>query len=149
MTGTCPTPDACNAFLRRAFAEHDDAKTVPPDVIHTEPGLARLVWALGPSQMRPGEMVSGPTQMHMADTAAYVAVFTHVGIRPMAVTSSLAIDFLRGARGGTLHATARTAKAGRSLVVVNVEMRTEPDGPVASQATVTYSLSRPEPGDRS
>ena len=142
---TCPTPDACTDFLRTAFAEHGAAGVSPPDVLHTEPGLARLVWPLGPAQMRPGGMVSGPTQMHMADTAAYIAVFTHVGIRPMAVTSSLSIDFLRGARGDTLHATARTAKAGRSLIVVNVEMRTGEGGPAASQATVTYSLTRPEP----
>ena len=78
--------------------------------------------------------------MTLADIAAHVAVWTLQGIDPMAVTSSLSIDFLRAARGRRLRAVADVAKAGRTLVVVNTQMFTEARGEPVSQAVVVYAL---------
>jgi acyl-coenzyme A thioesterase PaaI-like protein len=53
-------------------------------------------------QLRPGGVISGPTQMALADTAAYALVLAHIGEVAMAVTTSLTIHFLRGCKPGDL-----------------------------------------------
>jgi acyl-coenzyme A thioesterase PaaI-like protein len=54
------------------------------------------VWqAVDASDLRPGGTVSGPTLMAIADVALYVAVLGEIGIVPLAVTTSLTINFLR------------------------------------------------------
>lgn len=93
-----------------------------------------------PSLMRPGGYISGPTQMQMADTAAYAVIFTKLGITPMAVTTHLSIDFLRPCIGDAAHATGRLVKIGRTNAVIDVEITAQPSGKLASKASVTYAL---------
>ena len=93
-----------------------------------------------PSLMRPGGYISGPTQMQMADTAAYAVIFTKLGITPMAVTTHLSIDFLRPCIGDAAHATGRLVKIGKTSAVIDVEITAQPSGKLASKASVTYAL---------
>jgi acyl-coenzyme A thioesterase PaaI-like protein len=52
------------------------------------------------SELRPGNLISGPTQFRLADAALWYLVFGAIGrIEPMAVTSELSIRFLRPAQG--------------------------------------------------
>ena len=67
-------------------------------------GWAVARWEYDPSQLRPGGYISGPTQFTLADTAIWFAVFTVIGISPMAVTTDLSISFLRPATGSDLWA---------------------------------------------
>ena len=141
MSASCPSTDACNRALRDAFPGAGPL----PEVVRVASGLAELGWTVGPDHLRPnhaGEapLVNGPAQMMIADTAAYVAVWTLHGVTPMALTSSLSIDFLRAARGRRLRAVADVAKAGRTLVVVNTQMFTEAREEPVSQAVVVYAL---------
>ncbi|MEM7741854.1 MAG: PaaI family thioesterase, partial [Pseudomonadota bacterium] len=92
----------------------------------------------GPGNLRPGGFISGPTQMALADSAAYAVVFTRAGITPMALTSNLNINFLRPCQGDTLKAHATLLKYGKSGVVVEVELRGSSSEKVSSHATVTY-----------
>ena len=48
---------------------------------------------VGPAQLRPGGTVSGPLLMAVADVALYVAILATIGLVPLAVTTSLNINF--------------------------------------------------------
>ena len=129
-------PDALNAFLRQAFPAGDGL----PRVTSVEPGVVVLEQGWSDRMLRPGGVLSGPTLMSLADTAAYALVLAHVGIQPMAVTSGLTINFLRGCRPGPLTARGELLKLGRRLAVMDIRMWTGgPDRP-AAQASVTYAL---------
>ena len=142
---TTPSPDALrmdasaiNAFLRGAFPEG------PPDriaqVIAVSPGHARLRLLPDAGNLRPGNSVSGPALMGLADVAAYALVLAHIGPVAMAVTSSLAFQFLRACEPVAITADARLLRLGKRLVVSDVQIwTTSPDRPVA-QASVTYAL---------
>ena len=90
--------------------------------------------------IRPGGTISGPTMMALSDFAMYVAVFAAAGPVPLAVTTSLNINFLRKPAQADLVAHARLLKHGKRLVVGEVEIfSTGSDEPVA-HVTATYSI---------
>jgi len=94
--------------------------------------------------LRPGGTLSGPTLMTLADTAMYFLVLAMTGPQPLAVTSSLTINFLRKPPPADLHATARMLKLGARLAVGEVHLRGG-DAPrvLVAQASVTYALPAP------
>ena len=128
--------DEANAFLHDAFNGAQHRSTV----IEMEDGRATLRMKAGPEQLRPGNYISGPTQMAMADSAAYFVIFTKLGIVPMAVTSNLTINFLRPCIGEAVVAEGRLMKLGRTLAVIEVELKAEGSDKVSSHAVVTYSI---------
>ena len=91
--------------------------------------------------LRPGDTVSGPTQMTLCDTAAYMLLLSMIGERPLAVTTQLSINFMRRAPASNLIAHARMLKLGKRLAVMDVLVTSdaEPGGPIA-HAQVTYSI---------
>ncbi|MGB0261810.1 MAG: PaaI family thioesterase [Henriciella sp.] len=78
--------------------------------------------------------------MSIADSAAYMAVMTRIGIVPMAVTSNLNINFLRPCIGDAVIADARLIKLGRTLAVVDVDIKARGSDKTASHAMVTYAI---------
>ncbi|MBK9036416.1 MAG: PaaI family thioesterase [Myxococcales bacterium] len=90
--------------------------------------------------LRPGGTLSGPTLMTLADTAMYFLVLAMSGPQPLAVTSSLTINFLRKPPPADLHATARMLKLGKRLAVGEVHLRGGDPAVVVAQASVTYAL---------
>jgi uncharacterized protein (TIGR00369 family) len=93
-----------------------------------------------PDDLRPGDTVSGPTMMALADTALYVAIHATLGITPHAVTSSLNINFLRRPSPQALLAQCKLLRVGRTLVVGEVAMYSEgSDDPVA-HVVGTYAI---------
>jgi uncharacterized protein (TIGR00369 family) len=127
--------DEITAFLAQAFPN-----TRTPTVVLPEPGVAVLRVTADAGHLRPGGSLSGPTLMTLADTAMYVLVLSHYGFQPMAVTSSLSIDFLRKPPLEGLLAEARFLKAGRTLAVGTVTMRSEGEPSPCAHAVVTYAL---------
>ncbi|QCI92568.1 PaaI family thioesterase [Novosphingobium sp. EMRT-2] len=126
------------SFLRQAFPAEAQARIGV--VVEIAPGLTRMHLDPGPESLRPGDLVSGPTQMALVDVAAYAVLLAHIGPQAMAVTSNLNIAFLRGARRARVIADARLLKLGRRLATIDVRLwQNDPDDPVA-QATVTYAL---------
>ena len=77
---------ALNAFLRSAFPEADAEHM--PSVVEVEAGRVLLKLPYLTRQLRPGGVISGPTLMTLADTAAYALVLAHIGEVAMAVTTS-------------------------------------------------------------
>ncbi|MDI1363449.1 MAG: PaaI family thioesterase [bacterium] len=130
--------DALNAFLRRAFPEGDPAQM--PAIIEVEEGRALLKLPYASRQLRPGGVISGPTLMSLADTAAYAVILAHIGEVAMAVTTSLTIHFLRGCKPGDLYAEATLLKLGRRIATADILMWTESRERAAAKATVAYAI---------
>lgn len=95
----------------------------------------------GYDQLRPGNTVSGPVLMGLADCAAFLAILARIGPVPQAVTTHLSIDFLRRPKPGAIEATTTMLKLGKRLAIVRVDMASE-DAPtvLVATASVTYSL---------
>ncbi len=126
-----------NTFFESMFPGRLEHFPTYPKV---EKDFVQMRQLMNEMHLRPGGYISGPTQMALADHAAYVAIFTRTGIVPMAVTSNLNIDFLRPCIGETLIADAKLIKLGKNLAVVGVEMYPEGASKIASRATVTYVI---------
>jgi uncharacterized protein (TIGR00369 family) len=128
---------ALNAFLAKAFPE---AGPLLPQVVEAEPGRVLVRQVFASRALRPGGLISGPTQMALADTAAYALILAHIGEVAMAVTSSLTIHFLRGAKPGDLHAEGTLLKLGRRVATVEVLIWSESRERAAAKATVAYAI---------
>jgi uncharacterized protein (TIGR00369 family) len=130
--------DKLNALMASAFST-PGSEAGSGDVVSVEPGRIHVMRAFDAAMLRPGELVSGPTLMGVADMAAYNLILAHVGPELMAVTSSLTINFLRGAKKGDIHAYAELLSLGRRLAVCDVRIWTESPERLAAQASVTYA----------
>lgn len=134
------TVDDANAFLAKAFAGRGRQN----QVIHMETGRSVMRLEADETHLRPGGYISGPTQMSLADSVAYMAIMTITGIEPMTVTSNLNINFLRPCIGSAVIADGRILKIGQALAVIEVDIRIEGAEKPASHAIVTYALPRKE-----
>ena len=129
--------EALNRFLDDHFPLHKPEAF--GRVVAVSPGHARVAIHSDALALRPGGIVSGPTQMSLADVAAYVMALAHIGPEPMLVTNSLTMHFLRPCPAGVVTADARLLRLGRRIVTVEVTVWAErPETPVAS-ATVAYT----------
>ena len=145
MTTAPPSPtalrldaEALNAFLARAFPHGGGAGL--PKVTLAEPGRVQVVRPYDPSSLRPGGVISGPTLMAVADTAAYALVLAHIGEVPMAVTTSLTMHFLRPTKPGDLTAEASLLRLGRRIATCDIRLWTEGPDRIAAHATVAYAI---------
>ena len=130
-----PSVDEIRAFLRESFPQAEAR-------LETVGGRrARLRQMVGEAHLRPGGTVSGPVMMALADVAAYVAILGEIGIVPLAVTTSLNINFLsKPLPGRDLIAEAELLKVGRRLVVAEVRLYADGDPTLLAQASLTYSV---------
>ena len=140
MSGPLPklTADQVNALMRRAFPDAPDDGL--PKTIAVAPGRVTVMRAYAPHMLRPGQLISGPNLMAIADNAAYALVLAHVGDQLMAVTASLLMNFLRGAKPGDIYAEAELLHLGRRNAVCDVRLWTESREKICAQANVTYAL---------
>ncbi|HEY2145058.1 MAG TPA: PaaI family thioesterase [Steroidobacteraceae bacterium] len=102
---------------------------------------ATVSFPVGPNELRPGGTVSGPVLMSVADVAIYVALLGTVGLVPLAVTTSLNINFLRKPPAGNpIVGVCRLIKVGRILVVGEVALYSGRGEDMVAQAVGTYSI---------
>lgn len=132
------TVEEANTFLESAFKGRGRQN----QVIHMEMGRAVMRLEADETHLRPGGYISGPTQMSLADSVAYMVIMTQTGLEPMAVTSNLNINFLRPCIGAAVIAEGRMMKIGQALAVIEVDIRAEGADKPASHAIVTYALPR-------
>jgi uncharacterized protein (TIGR00369 family) len=91
--------------------------------------------------LRPGDTVSGPTLMALADCAMYVVVLSAIGPVGLAVTTNLNINFLRkGAPGQDVLAEARLLKLAKRLAVGEVTLLSGTSPEPIAHVTATYSI---------
>ncbi len=134
------TKDEINAFIA---AEMPQARITVRDVGNRGAVVVREV---GDTDLRPGDTVSGPVLFTVADVALYVAIFGEIGIVPLAVTTSLTINFLRKpAAGRPIVGVCRLMKLGRALAVGEVSLYSEGQDEPVAHAVGTYSIP---PGER-
>jgi len=103
-------------------------------------GSARVRLPTGDAHIRPGGTLSGPAQMALADFTMYAALLGAIGEVPLAVTTSLNINFLQRPRPGDLLATCRLIKLGKRLAVGDILVLSEGSAEPVSHATATYSI---------
>jgi acyl-coenzyme A thioesterase PaaI-like protein len=102
---------------------------------------ATVVLGIGEAELRPGGTVSGPTLMAVGDAALYVALFGEIGIVPLAVTSSLTINFLRKPQAGrSITGVCTLLKVGRTLAVGEVSLYSQGDAEPVAHVVGTYSI---------
>lgn len=101
-------------------------------------GRARMRVPFRKHLLRPGGVVNGPVIMALADYAMYAVV---VGLGPggmQSVTTNMHTHFLRKTSGKDLVAEARTLRAGRSHVVMDVLIYADGEDPPVAQVAGTY-----------
>lgn len=124
----------------RAFlsAEFPQSKCIVEEVGN---GSATVRHHIGIDELRPGGTVSGPVLMMVADVAIYVALLGVIGIVPLAVTTSLNINFLRKpSSAASIVGVCKLLKVGKSLAVAEVSLYSEGSQEVVAHVTGTYSI---------
>ncbi|MCX7371580.1 MAG: PaaI family thioesterase [Alphaproteobacteria bacterium] len=107
------TPETLTAIMHRGVPL---AASWGVTVLDAADGVARLRLPADPLLLRPGNTVSGPAIMGLADVAMWMALLTTTQGRDNSVTSTMNVNFLRPAGPGPLVATARVVKAGKRMV---------------------------------
>ena len=122
-------------FLARAFPQN---KCVVEAVGNAS---ATVKHQIGSDELRPGGTVSGPVLMTVADVALYVALLGEIGIVPLAMTTSLTINFLRKpSPHRSIVGVCKLMKVGRSLAVGYVDLYSEGSHGLVAHAVGTYSI---------
>jgi uncharacterized protein (TIGR00369 family) len=127
-----------SSFWDEHFPQIQKARDIT--ILSILPGGAVLRLTPSERHLRPGNTVSGPTLVTLADVTAYAALLAHVGPEPMIVTANLSISFLRRASLEPLLAKCRILRLGRRLAVVEVGIKAEGSDTPIAQATGTYSI---------
>ncbi|MFV8834639.1 PaaI family thioesterase [Aquisalimonas sp.] len=109
-------------------------------VEHVEDGFVRIRMPFHPSNLRPGNTISGPALMTLADTTMYVAILAVIGPVMMAVTTGLNINFMRKPGAGDIIAECRLLKLGSRLAVGDIALYADGEDEMAAHATCTYSI---------
>lgn len=126
-------------LLAREFAQAFHAES--PNVIEAAWHRGcRIRRRFSDRSLRPGGTISGPTMMALTDFAMYVAVLASVGPVPLAVTTSLNINFLRKPAQRDLIAEAKLIKLGKRLAVGDVAIYSDGEEEMVAHATATYSI---------
>jgi acyl-coenzyme A thioesterase PaaI-like protein len=129
------TKEEVTAFIT---AEFPQTKCV---VLEVGDRGATVSHEVGPSELRPGGTVSGPVLMGVADVALYVAILGEIGIVPLAVTTSLTINFLRKpVATRSIVGVCKLMKVGKSLAVGEVWLYSEGTSEPVAHVVGTYSI---------
>lgn len=109
------------------------------------PGYAVARWRRDPQWLRPGGYLFGGGLMSLADAALYMAILGQIGLKAMAVTIELKMNFLRPAVGGDVLARAQVLKAGQRIAYGEVRLfMADGQDKLIAHATCTYAMPEQE-----
>ena len=108
-----------------------------------EDGKAVFELQAGPQHANPMGTLHGGVLCDVADAAMGVAYASTLGEGETFTTLELKINFLRPFRNGTLTATARVVKAGRTIGLTECDV-TDPEGRLIARAMSTCMTLRGE-----
>lgn len=129
------TQEEVKAFIA---AEFPQTKCMVQEVGN---GGATVFQEVGSNELRPGGTVSGPVLMGVADVALYVAILGEIGIVPLAVTTSLTMNFLsKPSARRNIIGVCKLMKVGKSLAVGEVMLYSEGSNDPVAHAVGTYSI---------
>ena len=103
-------------------------------------GSASLRLPANKKFLRPGNTVSGPVLMGLADVALYAALLGAIGHVPLAVTSNLTINFLCKPGHGAVRAEAKILKLGRRIAVGEVGLYPGDESEMAAHVIASYAI---------
>lgn len=96
---------------------------------------------IGIDELRPGGTVSGPVLMTVADVALYVAILGEIGIVPLAVTTSLTINFLRKpSSSASIVGVCKLIKVGKLLAIGEVSLYSRGSDELVAHVVGTYAI---------
>lgn len=105
------------------------------------PKGAELLYQVDQDDLRPGQTISGPTLMLVADFALYVAIMGHLGLVTMAVTTNMTINFFRKPNGTQdIRAVCKLIKVGKTLVTGEVWLYSLGDDEPVAHVIGTYAI---------
>ncbi len=110
-------------------------------VTHAEAQQVRCVLTYHADQMRPGNTLSGPTMMMLADAAMYALVLANDPNQIMSVTHDFHIHFLARPAPQDLIAIATLLRAGRRSMVMRVDLYS--NNTLVAHATGSYARVAP------
>jgi uncharacterized protein (TIGR00369 family) len=133
------TASELGAFLDSQFPQMNSSgqRFIVEEVVG---GSVKVRMIFHEQTLRPGGTISGPAMFALADIAMYAAVLAHIGPRPLAVTTSLNINFLRKPKPGDMIADATILKLGKRLAVGEIGLHSDGEEDLAAHATATYSI---------
>lgn len=102
-------------------------------------GSARLCLPASPGLLRPGNTMSGPALMGLADVALWAALLGETDGRDRSVTATMTVTFLRPAGDGPVLAEARLVKRGRRLIYGEVWMTAASAAEPCAHVTATWA----------
>ncbi len=116
------------------------------EVLAAANGAATLRLPRDPLLLRPGNTVSGPALMGLADVAMWAALLSLTAGRDESVTSTMTVNFLRPIGPGPTIAEARVVKRGRRMIFGEILMRSEGSEETAVHVTTTWAVIAPAKG---
>ena len=130
--------DEIRAYLAEVFPQIAMGRAFEIEAIGPMSARVRLIF--GPSHLRPGGTISGPSMFALADVALYVAILAQIGPVGLAVTTNMNINFLRKPGPRDLIGETRLIKLGKRLAVGEVAIYSAGDPEMVAHATGTYSI---------
>ncbi len=138
-----PSPAEIQATVRRGVPL---AEAWGIEVLAAAAGAATLRLPARAGLLRPGDTVSGPALMGLADVAMWAALLSVTGGKDESVTSTMTVNFLRPAGNGAVLAEARIVKRGRRMVFGEILLRAEASDDIAAHITTTWAVLAPAQG---
>ncbi|MDP6166643.1 MAG: PaaI family thioesterase [Gammaproteobacteria bacterium] len=132
---------ALNSFLEEHFPQINKV-----GIVHAVSDQ-EVIFKLIPddTHLRPGNTISGPTMMALADVTAYGVILNRIGPKALALTTNLNINFLRKPEADIpMFAKGSLLKLGKRLAICEIAI--EQDNPKATEPTLvahctcTYSI---------
>jgi uncharacterized protein (TIGR00369 family) len=121
---------------RAAFASVAYARFLGLELCEIKSGEVSVCLDVRDELKQNQNVVHGGAVASLIDTAAAFAILTTLAPDERVTTTDLTIHYLRPITGGRLIATARIVRAGRRVLVVNVEVDNE--GRLAATAVTGY-----------
>jgi 1,4-dihydroxy-2-naphthoyl-CoA hydrolase len=97
----------------------------------------RLAWSAG--LCTAGGVLHGGALMTLADSLGGLCAYLNLPGGAATATISSSVNFLRPVRGGEVHAASRPLHAGRSVIVVQTELRDD-SGALAAQVSQAQAV---------
>ena len=131
-----------DALLRTAIVESPLGRLLGMELADAAADRVTIRLPFRPDLTTVGDLVHGGAIGALVDVAATAAAWSRADLTrsPRGTTIGLTINYLNGARGRDLLATATIAQRGQAIVVCEVAIADDADTPIA-RALVTYKLT--------
>ncbi|HEY6231869.1 MAG TPA: PaaI family thioesterase [Pyrinomonadaceae bacterium] len=123
--------------IQKAVKSVPYARLLGFELDEVSPGAATLGLKIRKDLMQNHGVVHGGAIASLIDTATAFAIIPLLTPKEKVTTVDLTISYLQPITKGRVSATARVVRAGRRLIVVSAEVRSE-DGKLAATALSTY-----------